>query len=74
MFWDAAEALESAGSPKVVETMDHVRSFSYGKGLTGGASGGRHRLPGWQDAGRCGPASTLRFDETYMKMAADGAL
>ncbi len=74
MFWDAKDALEFVTSAKLVETMDLVRTFSNGKGLMGGDMDAVGiAFPGGKTLGDAGSIK-LRFDETYMKMAADGAL
>ena len=74
MFWDAKEAVEFTASPKLVETMDIVRTFSNSKGLMGGDMDAVGiGFPGGKTLGDAGSVK-LRFDESYMKLAADGAL
>jgi NitT/TauT family transport system substrate-binding protein len=76
MFYTPAEALALTESKVVLETMEKVAEFSFDHGLLG---------DGAPDAGFIGietPAGTfgssanikLRFDPTYMKMAAEGQL
>ncbi|MDB6143938.1 MAG: transporter, periplasmic substrate-binding protein [Pseudomonas sp.] len=77
LFATPKEALEFANSPKLPATMDKVASFSFAHGLLG---------DGAKNAGAVGIAfakdvSTgdkgnvkLRFDPSYVQMAADGKL
>jgi NitT/TauT family transport system substrate-binding protein len=76
MFYDPAEAVAFTESPDLVKTMQYVAEFSFKHGLLG---------EGAPDAGFIGiktPASTygnasnvkLRFDSSYMQMAAEGKL
>jgi NitT/TauT family transport system substrate-binding protein len=76
MFYTPAEALALTNSEELVKTMESVAKFSFKHGLLGN---------GAPDAGFIGiemPAGTfgnqdnikLRFDPTYMDMAAKGAL
>ena len=76
MFFEPAEAIELTESETLVDTMRYVAEFSFEHGLLG---------EGAPDAGFIGietPAGTfgdegnvkLRFDPSYMRMAADGAL
>lgn len=74
MFWDAKDAVAFVQSPDLVQTMDHVRTFSNGKGLMGGdmdAVG-----IGFPGGGVLGKADSikLRFSDIYMQQAAAGAL
>jgi NitT/TauT family transport system substrate-binding protein len=74
MFWEAKDAVAFATSPKLVETMDHVRRFSNGKGLmSGGMDAVGIAFPGGATLGDAGSVK-LRFTDAYMKQAADGAL
>jgi len=74
MFWDAKEAVEFTDSPKLVETMDHVRNFSNSKGLMGGDMDTvGTAFPGGKALGKAGGIK-LRFSDAYMRMAAEGAL
>lgn len=77
MFYNAGEAVEFTKSGKLVDTMQLVAQFSFDHGLLG---------EGAKDAGTVGmafPGSKtmgskdnvkLRFDATYMAMAAEGKL
>jgi NitT/TauT family transport system substrate-binding protein len=77
MFYKPAEAVEFTKSGKLVDTMQLVAKFSFDHGLLG---------EGAKDAGTVGMAFPggktlgskdnvkLRFDATYMGMAADGKL
>jgi NitT/TauT family transport system substrate-binding protein len=74
MFWKPADAVAFTTSPKLVETMDHVRRFSDSKGLmTGGMDAVGIAFPGGATLGDAGNVK-LRFTDAYMKQAADGAL
>src|SRR5262249_24891809 len=74
MFWESKEAVAFAGSPDLVTTMDHVRNFSAAKGLMGGdMTAVGIGFPGGKTLGNA-DGIKLRFDPTYMQMAADGAL
>lgn len=77
LFADPAEAVAFTLSPDLATTMDLVRGFLFEKGLLGpgavSADAVGIALPGGRILGD--PANVkLRFSETYMKMAADGAL
>ena len=77
MFYTAAEAVEFTKSDKLVDTMKQVAKFSFDHGLLG---------EGAKDAGTIGMAFPggkglgskdnvkLRFEATYMAMAAEGKL
>ncbi len=76
MFYTPKQALELVHSKQLAKTMQYVAEFSFAHGLLG---------EGAADAGFIGiemPAGTfgdkgntkLRFDPTYMQMAADGKL
>ena len=74
MFWDAKDAVEFTDSPKLAETMDHVRQFSNSKGLMGGDMNAVGiAFPGGQTLGDTASVK-LRFSDAYMKLAAEGAL
>ena len=74
MFWDPAEAVSFNGSLQLLETMDRVRKFSHDKGLMGGGLDSVGiAFPDNQTLGN--PDSIkLRFDQTFMQMAAEGTL
>jgi NitT/TauT family transport system substrate-binding protein len=77
MFYTPAQAVEFTNSDKLVATMQQVAKFSFDHGLLG---------QGAPDAGFVGMAFPggktlgskdnlkLRFDASYMGMAADGKL
>ncbi|WP_166358565.1 putative urea ABC transporter substrate-binding protein [Pseudomonas akapageensis] len=77
LFYTPQEALDFATSPKLPATMDKVAQFSFSHGLLG---------EGARSAGAVGMAFAknitsgdkgnlkLRFDPTYVQMAADGTL
>jgi NitT/TauT family transport system substrate-binding protein len=77
MFFDPAEAVAFANSPALIETMDHVRTFSHGHGLLGDGAASADAVgmafPGDQTLGDPDNVK-LRFDAAYMTMAAEGAL
>lgn len=77
MFWKPAQAVAFISSDEAVEAMDSVREFSFEKGLLGDGA------PSVDFVGISFPAGKtlgdtdnikLRFDTTYMQMAADDAL
>ncbi len=77
MYWTPAAALAAVNSPVLVTTMDSVRKFSFDKGLLG--EGAKTvdavgiEFPGGKFLGNSKNV-TMRFDATYMKLAADGKL
>ena len=74
MFWEPAEAVAFAGSLQLIETMDRVRNFSNAKGLMGAdLDSVGIGFPDEQTLGDAGSIK-LRFDDTYLRMAAEGAL
>ncbi|HFP9306145.1 putative urea ABC transporter substrate-binding protein [Raoultella ornithinolytica] len=77
LFWTAAETLTFISSPELAKTMQRVAQFSFDKGLLGeGAQSPDFigmRFPGDVTVGDS--ANTrLRFDDSYLKMAAAGQL
>jgi NitT/TauT family transport system substrate-binding protein len=77
MFWTAKETYDFTVAPAMVAGMDKVRKFSFDKGLLG--AGARSvdvigiTFAGGKTLGN--PKNVkLRFDETYVKLAADGKL
>ncbi|HEX7742146.1 MAG TPA: putative urea ABC transporter substrate-binding protein [Sphingobium sp.] len=70
-------ALAYATDPKLMTVTDRVRRFSFSKGLFGPAASSVDAIgiafPGNKTLGDKANVK-LRFDPTYMKMAADGAL
>ncbi|WP_027706650.1 putative urea ABC transporter substrate-binding protein [Zooshikella ganghwensis] len=77
MFYTAKEASELAASGDVKKTMEHVRQFSFDKGLFG-ANASSPDFVGIEFANRdvLGNKKNvkLRFTDKYMKMAADNKL
>lgn len=77
MFWTPAEALAFAQGPDLPKTMAHVAKFSFDHGLLGeGASSADFIGVGFPGGAVAGDKANLklRFDDTYMKMAADQKL
>jgi NitT/TauT family transport system substrate-binding protein len=76
MFYQAAEAVKFTDSPKLKQTMQYVAEFSFKHGLLGNGAPDANFIGIQTPAGVYGnPANVkLRFDPTYMKMAADGKL
>jgi NitT/TauT family transport system substrate-binding protein len=77
MFYKAADATAFATGPDLKKTMDHVRTFSFDKGLFGkGAKDKDFVGIAFPDGSVLGNAKNikLRFDTSFMKMAADGKL
>jgi len=77
MFWTSAEALAFTTSPTLMQTNDQVRKFSFDHGLLG--EGAKTvdvvgiEFPGGKTLGNAKNIK-MRFDATYMQMAADGKL
>jgi len=77
MFYTPKEAVSFAAGPQVRQTMEYVRSFSFDKGLFGQRAPSKDVVGiGFADGSVIGDANNvkLRFDASFMKMAADGAL
>jgi NitT/TauT family transport system substrate-binding protein len=77
MFYKAADAASFAKSPKLRETMEFVRTFSFEKGLFGQGARTKDAVGvGFPDGSTLGNPKNvkLRFDASYMQMAADGKL
>ncbi|MBB6124043.1 putative urea ABC transporter substrate-binding protein [Sphingobium subterraneum] len=76
LYTDPKAAVAATTAPALVKTMTLVRDFSFSHGLFKGASSPDAvgiAFPGGKTLGD--PARvTLRFDESFMKMAADGKL
>lgn len=77
LYADPKAAVAATSSPDLVTTMTRVRDFSFAQGLFGqgaqSADAVGMSFPGNKTLGD--PAKvTLRFDETFMQMAADGGL
>jgi NitT/TauT family transport system substrate-binding protein len=76
LYADPKAAVAATASPQLVTTMKLVRDFSFSKGLFKGAATADAvgiAFPGGKVLGD--PAHvTLRFDESFMQLAADGKL
>lgn len=76
LYADPKAAVAATTSPALVSTMTLVRDFSFSKGLFKGASSADAvgiSFPGGKTLGDP-QLVTLRFDDTFMKLAADGKL
>lgn len=77
MFYKPAEAVAFTKSPKLGQTMDLVRSFSFDHGLLGNGAASKDvvgiALPGGKVLGDA-KNMKFRFDAEYMGLAADGKL
>ncbi len=76
MFYTPAEASEFSRSEQLKKTMEYVRSFSFDHGLYGDADSKDFVGISFPDATVIGDKNNvkLRFDATYMEMAAGGKL
>ncbi|MDO8826986.1 putative urea ABC transporter substrate-binding protein [Methylophaga sp.] len=77
MFYTAAEAVSFAESEQLPATMKHITEFSFDHGLLGdGAMDADFIGIAYPNGGVAGNESNvkLRFDSSFMKMAADNAL
>lgn len=76
MFYDAAGAVGFTNSPKLKDTMKYVAEFSYAHGLLGEGAADAKVIGIQMPAGVYGNPNKikLRFDPTYMKLAAEGKL
>ena len=77
LYLDPQQAVAATTDPSLVETMDRVRNFSFSQGLFGqGASSVDAVGMSFPDGRTLGDTNnvTLRFNDTYMQMAADGEL
>lgn len=77
LYADPQSAVAATSDKSLIETMTRVRDFSFSQGLFGqgaqSADAVGMAFPGGKTLGDSDNV-TLRFDETYMQMAADGAL
>lgn len=77
MFYNPADAAKFTNSQDVVKTMEHVRSFSFDKGLFGQNASNKDfigiEFPNGKVLGNKKNIK-LRFDSKYMQMAADNKL
>ncbi|WP_172298755.1 putative urea ABC transporter substrate-binding protein [Pseudoruegeria sp. HB172150] len=77
MFWTPAEAVEFTSSDGLKDTMVNVAEFLFDKGILGeGAPSPDFVGVEYPDGSTTGDANNvkMRYDTTYMQMAADGAL
>lgn len=76
MFYDPADAVALTNSVRMVETMKAVAEFSFTHGLLGESAPDAGFIGIQTPAGVYGDKSNikLRFDPSYMQMAADGKL
>lgn len=76
MFYDAGEAVNFVNSPELKQTMEYVANFSFDHGLLGDGAPDAGFIGIETPAGVFGDSSNiqLRFDPSYMQMAADGKL
>lgn len=76
MFYTPAAALELTNSAQLKQTMQYVAEFSFDHGLLGDGAPDAGFIGVQMPAGDYGASGNLklRFDPTYMQMAADGAL
>lgn len=76
MFYDAGEAVDFVNSPALKQTMEYVANFSFDHGLLGDGAPDAGFIGIETPAGVFGDSSNiqLRFDPSYMQMAADGKL
>lgn len=76
MFYTAAEAVAFTTGEQLKKTMEYVRTFSFDHGLFGDTDNKDVVGISFPDGTVLGSKSNirLRFDATYMKMAADGKL
>lgn len=77
LFYDAKDALKFNNSDEIMKTMEFVAKFSFNHGLYGDGAADYGfvgiEFPNGKVIGDKGNIK-LRFDDTYMKMAADGSL
>lgn len=77
MFYGAAEAAAFASSPEAKKTMEQIRTFTFAKGLFGKGAASKDFVGiAFPDGTVLGNSKNvkLRFDATFMKMAAEGKL
>ncbi len=77
MFYRPAEAVAFAQNAKLKETMEHVRTFSFAKGLYGTGAASKDVVGmAFPDGSILGDRNNvkLRFSTQTMQLAADGAL
>ncbi|MEM6660872.1 MAG: putative urea ABC transporter substrate-binding protein [Pseudomonadota bacterium] len=77
MFWKPADAVTFVNSPELPTTMVNVAEFLFDKGILGeGAPSAEFVGVAYPDGSTSGDAANvkLRYDASFMQMAADGAL
>jgi NitT/TauT family transport system substrate-binding protein len=76
LYVDPKSAVDATTAPALETTMKRVRDFSFSKGLFKGATSADAVGIGFPGGKTLGDSQhvTLRFDESFMKMAADGKL
>ena len=76
MFYSPSEAVAFVNSPELMTTMEYVANFSFEHGLLGEGAADAGFIGIETPAGVFGDAGNiqLRFDPSYMQMAADGEL
>jgi NitT/TauT family transport system substrate-binding protein len=76
MFYQAADAVKFTDSPKLKQTMQYVAEFSFKHGLLGSGAPDAKFIGIETPTGVYGNPDNikLRFNPSYMKMAADGKL
>lgn len=76
MFYNPADAVKFTNSPKLKTTMQYVAEFSFDHGLLGEGAPDAGFIGVETPAGLYGSSSNikLRFDPSFMQMAADGKL
>ncbi len=77
MFYDAGEAVTFSRSEELIKTMEHVASFSFDHGLLGAGAADADFIgiafPGEKSIGDKNNIK-LRFNESFMNLAAEGKL
>ncbi|MDX1802267.1 MAG: lipid kinase, partial [Marinobacter sp.] len=76
LFYNAADAVAFVNSPELKSTMQRVAEFSFAHGLLGEGAPDASFIGVETPTGTYGNTANtqLRFDPTYMQMAADGKL
>ena len=76
LYADPKAAVAATSAPALIDTMKKVRDFSFSQGLFKGAASADAvgmAFPGGKTLGDS-QRVTLRFDDSFMKLAADGTL
>ncbi|MGJ8688436.1 MAG: putative urea ABC transporter substrate-binding protein [Gammaproteobacteria bacterium] len=76
MFYSASDAVAFVKSPQLMTTMEYVANFSFEQGLLGEGAADAGFIGIQTPSGVFGNSRNikLRFDPSYMEMAADGSL